>query len=137
MKDAVIDFAEFEAEVAKAVSQRARRFPKIPMGKVVRQGDIYIVRVPDDHPHGGIRESHQLAFGTSKGSRHMADRNFVCYEGTALPKGAMAGTFLGPCIQTDCEATIEHPEHAWAIIPAGTYQILHQTDLQTRQRALD
>jgi len=137
MKEAVIDFAKFEQEVAQTISHRERRFKSIPVGKCVRQGDIYIVRVKDNHPHGGIRESHQLAFGTSKGSRHIADRNFVVYEGTTLPKGVAAGTFLGPCIQTDCEATIEHPEHAWAIIPAGTYQILHQTDLQTRQRALD
>lgn len=137
MKSATIDFAKYSEEVAASAVHRTREIAEFPIGKHIRQGDVYIVRVKDDHPHGGIRESHQLAFGNSKGSRHMADSNFICYEGTQLPPKVTEGTFLGPCIQTDVRATITHPEHCHFVIPAGTYQICHQTDLQTRLRAQD
>jgi len=130
-------FANLEQEIKDLTKDCVRHFPLFPIGKKCRQGDIYIHRVEDNHPHGGIQESHQLAFGSSRGSRHIADESFIVYKGTTLPGKVAPGTFLGPCITTETGGMIKHPEHGWCEIPAGTYQVTHQTDLKTRQRALD
>ena len=130
-------FTEVKNEIEQVTDHRTRTIETMEIGQCVRQGDIYITKVKDDHKHGGIVEDHQLAMGTSKGSRHVADRNFIVFKGNTLPEGVMEGTFLGPCIQTDVRAEIQHPEHSWVSLPAGTYQVTHQTDLKTRQRALD
>ena len=107
-----------------------------PVGKIVRQGDIYIHAVPADHAHGAFREDKQLAQGVSQGSRHIAHCDKI-YEGTTLPKGIANGTFLGPMIMSDVEIRIGHPQHADVIIPAGCYQITHQMDARTLQRVAD
>lgn len=137
MKNTVDIFSNLETEIAKMTDSRTRRISEARLGCPIRQGDIYIHPVASNHPRGGILESHQLAVGTSKGSRHMADENFTVYRGTTLPDYVAPGTFLGPLIVTDRISTITHPEHPWVELPAGTYQITHQTDLRTRQRAKD
>jgi len=109
---------------------------KFPVGKIVRQGDIYIHAVPVDHAHGAFREDKQLAQGVSQGSHHIAHCDKV-YEGTTLPKGIANGTFLGPMIMSDVEIRIGHPQHADVIIPPGCYQITHQMDARTLQRVTD
>lgn len=130
-------FAEVKEEVARVTDTRVREVESMKIGDVVRQGDIYITRVAKNHKHGGLTENRQLAMGNSKGSRHMADENFTIFKGTTLPAGFMDGTFLGPFIETEVRANIMHPEHSWVSLPAGCYQITHQTDLKTRQRVLD
>lgn len=114
-----------------------RVIAEFPIGKIARQGDIYICRVADDHVHGGPLESRQLAQGTSKGSRHIAEMPATVYEGTTAPPQAIATPFLGPCVQSDVEFRISHPEHSDVIVPAGTYQITHQMDARTLRRVQD
>lgn len=130
-------FTEVKSEIAQVTDARVRHIEEMKIGQIVRQGDIYITMVDESHAHGGICESHQLAMGTSKGSRHMADQNFMVHKGTKLPEGFLEGTFIGPFIKSEVRAQITHPEHSWVSLPAGCYQVTHQTDLKTRQRALD
>ena len=125
-----------ETQAKDRMVTKDRVVSKFPVGKIVRQGDIYIHSVSADHPHGAPREDKQLAQGVSQGSRHIAQCEKV-YEGTTLPKGIANGTFLGPFITADVEIRIAHPQHADVIIPPGCYQITHQMDARTLQRVAD
>lgn len=117
--------------------KRPRKIKHIKVGQYGRQGDILIHRVPDNHAHGELAKTNQLAIGITQGSRHMACGKMRVYEGTALPPTCALGTFLGPCIVAEEEFWIEHPEHAWHYYPAGVYQVTHQTDVRTRERMRD
>ena len=132
-----IESIEAKATTMKVNTDRVIPAGAFAIGKHVRQGDIYIVRVADDHAHGGPIENRQLAQGTSKGSRHIAEPPATVYEGTTQPAKAMGTVFLGPCVQSDAEFRISHPEHSDVIVPAGTYQIVHQMDARTQKRVQD
>ena len=109
----------------------------IEIGQIVRQGDIYINRVDDNHTHGYELSTKQLAEGTTNGSRHIVENHVICYLGTTRPEYYNEKAFLGPCIKSDKEFIISHPEHANVKLPAGTYQITHQLDARTLQRVRD
>lgn len=120
---------------AKAVPE-VRRIEKIGMEKVVRQGDIYIHRVPASHARGKAT-GRQLALGNTQGSRHVAEAPSKVFVGTTLPIGCQPRTFLGPLVESDERFTVTHPEHAHVSLPAGTYQVTHQMDARTLARVAD
>lgn len=109
------------------------------IGQVVRQGDIYIHCVAENHLRGKLVQSRQLAIGNTQGSRHMVADEIEVYEGTTLPPGCGANTFLGPCfvVRRRLDDTVTHPEHAWASLPERTYQVTHQMDARTGKRVKD
>jgi len=122
---------------ADANSDDVRFIKKMEIGQVWRQGDIYGILVPDDHPHGKLLESNKLAVGNSKGARHTAESKAKCYEGTTLPDFCKETAFLGPCVVSEERFTVFHEEHSDICTVKGTYQILHQADYQTQQRVQD
>jgi len=109
---------------------------KITIGQAVRQGDIYLHRVEDDHPRGDESENKQLAVGATRGSRHLAV-GANCFEPQAVPSWVDANQPLGPLIVAQDSFTVTHPEHAHCELPRGTYQVTHQMDPRTRQRVED
>lgn len=121
---------------AESASQDVRDIKDMAIGAVVRQGDIYIHRVPSSHPHGPEVKSRQLAEGSTMNSRHMAESPAKVYEGTTAPKDCNT-VLLGPCVESDKPFTVSHPEHAHINLPAGIYQITHQMDARTLQRVRD
>lgn len=117
---------------------KPRYFPIMKVGEIVRQGDIYIHRVDDNHEHGAELESRQLAQGFSQGSRHVAEAPSKVFEGTTKPPSSTSqNPFLGPLIKSDVEFTITHPQHAHVTLGAGTYQVTHQMDVRTLMRVRD
>lgn len=104
------------------------------VGHVVRQGDIYIHGVKESHAHGKAC-GNQLAQGTSKGSRHVAE-GAECFSGEKVPEWCEIA-LLGPFIKALKSFTITHPEHADVCLPAGSYQITHQMDARTLERVRD
>ncbi len=126
-------------EKAKEIKvEGLRKTLNMKIGQVDRQGDIYIHRVEDNHPHGDELKTKQLAIGESQGSRHIAGAKFKVYQGTSHPKWVDNKHFLGPCIVLDEGfEMITHPEHANFALSAGTYQITHQMDLRTQTRVRD
>jgi hypothetical protein len=116
---------------------RTRVVDSLPIGKAVRQGDIYIHAVEKTHPHGKVASSSQLAQGNSRGSSHFAEAPAMVFEGTTLPAACAAKTFMGPYIESSQPFTISHPEHAHVTLGAGCYQITHQMDARTLQRVKD
>ena len=108
----------------------------IQVGQVVRQGDIYIHRVADDHPRGKP-VGPKLAMGDLMNARHIAEAPAECFEGVKLPHYCAAGTFMGPVIVSSAEFTVAHPEHAAIRLGAGCYQVTHQMDARTLERVKD
>lgn len=129
-------YTKLEAEAAEKAVAEVRKISAIEVGKVVRQGDVYIHRVADNHPHGELAKNHQLAEGETQGSRHIASENAQVYVGTKAPEWAERA-FLGPLIKSETAFLVTHPEHAHVQLPAGTYQITHQMDARTLERVRD
>lgn len=130
--------ARIEREARVKASVEVRRVPSIQIRQAVRQGDIYLHRVPLGHSRSArLIDSGQLAEGQTQGSRHVAAAPARCFEGTNLPEGCAAGTFLGPCIISNAPFTVTHPEHAHIELPAGVYQVTHQMDARTLERVRD
>lgn len=137
VKNAVEAHEEIERLAKTNTVQDVRRVLEIKVGKVVRQGDIYIHRVKTTHKRGKPTPNHQLALGNTQGSRHVAGLEARCFEGTTTPEWCDSRTFLGPVVESDEPFTITHPEHAHVELPAGTYQITHQMDARTLERVRD
>ena len=128
-----IEAIQFHAATAKNDRRVVR---SIPIGRGVRQGDIYIWRVEDDHPRGSLLASNQLAVGESTGSRHMAE-GAECYEGVKVPEWVDNSIPLGPVVVAKTTWKNTHIEHADYELPEGTYQVCHQLDVRTMRRVQD
>lgn len=145
MEAKVQDAVSAHAEIARLATANAkpeiRRIEKISVGKVVRQGDIYIHCVEASHASGRLTRNRQLAIGNTQGSRHVVDidegDSVLVYEGTALPAWCGPRTFLGPLLESDERFVITHPEHAHVSLPKGRYQVTHQVDIRTMDRVRD
>lgn len=118
----VIDVMKtIRADAEKIHSDRTQQFPEAASpGDKWRQGDIYI-ELLDAVPtsFSPAKCERQLAPGTSKGSRHILDREvemFVAPHADAL---------TGPVFKT-AGATVTHPEHGDVELPAGIYRITYQ-----------
>jgi hypothetical protein len=131
-------------EAAKVVGKRTKETCEI--GKGIRQGDLYIIRINDVGPTKikGLEEAvnpanctslggDQLAMGTTMGSRH------TIREGQASfwtdPRNA--NPVFGGCVKSAGRWDLEHPEHDDWNMPEGTYGVFYQLDWQTKQRVRD
>jgi hypothetical protein len=135
--DAATAYAHVEAEGKAKAKQEVRRLVCMEIGQVVRQGDIYIHRVADDHARGPKAKTRQLAIGSTQGSRHIAEAPAEVYEGTTRPEWCAENTFLGPVVVCPEPCTVTHPEHAHVRLPKGTFQITHQMDAASMRRVQD
>jgi hypothetical protein len=125
--------------------QRVRVTRRIEIGHCVQQGDVYVFRVPDDHPRGGQIGAGlvQVALGTGNGARHVADGAVKVFAGMALPEGVKspmevdAQEITGPVIVASAPWSLTHPEHPHHKLPAGVYQVIYQFDRRTMRRVVD
>ena len=119
-------------EAAKAIEEinrsatmhtNERRMARtMPPGKHLRQGDVYIIALAREPTHGKVTTDRQLAEGTTKGSRHIAEGELTLYE----PSGG--DRLAGPVIHARERWNLAHPEHADFSIPSGWYQCRFQRD---------
>lgn len=119
---------------------RVQSVPIMKVGQAYRQGDLYIFRVADDHPVGEKLDRRQLAEGESIGARHVLLGDFTMYRGTTPPPNVNsihARVCLGHAFDVTGECTNAHPEHSHFVLPKGRYQVWHQVDLRTLDRAAD
>lgn len=110
-----------------------------PIGKAVRQGDVYLHRVDMKHPIGEGLNIRQIADGTSIGSRHILLGDVKVYQGIKLPSYVNDRWPLGYTFDVGQEgATVTHPEHAHIdICVKGRYVVTHQMDMQTMRKVSD
>jgi len=114
----------------------------LAVGDVMRQGDVYLIRVPNDWPRGKARTDRQLAPGSTQGSRHVAEEPFGVFDGVKLPDWFTAKGFApGPVIVLAPgvgDGLVSHPEHLYSRHAADTtWQTSYQQDAATRQRVMD
>lgn len=75
------------------------------------------------------RADHQLALGTSTGSRHVLEPN-----GERKLWNFKQGTpILGPVFEIAQRGVITHPEHAHVDIPSGVCAVIYQTDVASEE----
>lgn len=133
----------------KSPDRDIRFVREIAVGQHVRQGDVYLLRVAKRPAcFATATTNRQLAPGTSKGSRHVAEGDaaklFTASERDArsalahLP-GVKGGDRLlvGECIEAGDRFTVSHPEHAHHSLPTGCYIVLFQLDPRSMRRVED
>lgn len=122
---------------------RIYRSDEVAVGAVIHQGDVYLHRVADDHPHGKVLGTRKLAIGQGEGSNHMAEGEDVeVFAGTSLPPtmkvpSAVAALLIGPVVVARESWRNSHTTHADHVLPAGTYQVTYQLDMLTQTRVQD
>ena len=118
------DFAKSKAD------SKVRVVPSIPIGKSIRQGDVYLTRIKSLPKDFVETDNMQLAPGTTQGSRHIM-------VNAKVYKNPKARNTEGPIVVAKERCLLEHPEHAHFDLPAGTYQVTYQLDYATQQRVND
>lgn len=128
-------------EATKAYQQVARDFERIDNSKPVFanlmsagdttvQGDVHITLLDAEIAGGTLAKSRQLAPGTTQGSRHFATGDCDVLNvpkdqaiealNRLIPETRGLQLFVGPMIRAIGDVTVEHPEHAWQTLPAGS-----------------
>jgi hypothetical protein len=125
--------ADLERQAAEKNTQEMRVIENIPMGKAIRQGDVYLRRI-EKVPSEAIHSTNdlQLAPGNTKGSRHILQqssslRMFINPNET--------NALQGPIIVSDEKVVLTHPEHAHFTLPAGIYSTTYQRDFAQEEIA--
>jgi hypothetical protein len=144
-----IETIHAHASTKKAKEYRIVR--EFPVGKAVRQGDVYILRLPDNAKLTNATKNRQLAPGTTKGSRHIVEGEVKLFQGWTPPADLFASTakalsvsrerllemLAGPAIEANGAFRVTHPEHADFTLPKGRYGTWGQLDPKTMQRVQD
>lgn len=138
MKLTTVEYNQLVEKSKKVAVPGLRQALTMKIGQVVRQGDIYIHKVKDSHPHGERLKNHQLAQGLTMGSRHIADETIEVYEGVKLPEWVARNHFLGPLLVCKkATSLISHPEHSNIALGEGCFQVTMQMDIRTMKRVQD
>ena len=123
---------------AKQKNTKEMRFAKAHVvGKVIRQGDVYIHMVDSNFKVGDEINTKQIVDGNSIGSQHVLDGDVVVYEGKKLPEWVDGRWPLGKAFDVQNRCIVTHPEHAHVNLPRGRYVVTHQIDMRTRQKIND
>lgn len=112
-------------------TQEVYEVRQMPIGHITRQGDIYIRRVADDFPHGKPRADKQLALGSTKGARHMAEGDVQLFDPDTDDRLA------GPIVVAPKGWHNSHPEHSHYVFSPGTYETGRQLDTRTKRAVSD
>ncbi len=127
-------------EINSKLRKRVRVVTNMKENQVIRQGDIYIVNVDEDHKVGEKVTNRQLVDGVSVGSRHvLVGDDIEVYEGVALPYFYINDYPISYAFRLNKgAAVITHPEHDHIRIECpGLYQVTQQMDSRTRRAVQD
>jgi hypothetical protein len=122
----------------------------VSKGDVVRQGDLYLVALPELPVSRTKTCERQLAPGSTQGSRHVLEGEcevFSVNPNDVLPliaaalapaKTELYAELVGPVFRTLGETTVTHPEHGDRVLPAGEcfaviYQRQHAEEVRRTQ----
>lgn len=147
----VMESIEHIEKGAESNVQEVREMKTWPVDRVVRQGDVYFLRVADNWKHGKATKNRQIVDGTSQGSRHIVEAGPTLHAPNGAPDWLFAETakklgvsqeklvkaLMGPSIKASKAFKITHPEHAHIEAPCGSYITWSQMDARTLQRVRD
>ena len=147
-------------QAVKRVLSSAQKRPelrdcrRLPYGRLVRQGDVYIGRVDTFTEFAALMtkfirarnsaalmtapakwvptDNRQLAPGHTKGSRHIVG---IGECKIYAPDGG--GFLVGPRIEADGTWELNHPEHAAYLFGRGCHFVSYQLDARTLRRVQD
>jgi hypothetical protein len=122
-----LDRVQTSARQGLSPETRIVREDMIPYGKVIRQGDVYLRRLPiDEHVrHAGPAKTRQLAPGTSTGSRHVVTED----RGAQVLDRQDPGPLDGPLVLAPSGFYLSHPKHADIDCRApGCYEVTFPVD---------
>lgn len=126
-----------------------KRFASMRIGDRVRQGDVYLIRVPNEHPKGKAWGSRQVAVGNTIGSRHIAVGDVEVFAGNPNAIAKLFPGFnseqlqacCGPVVVAKSTWALEHPEHPHHEMAqdcdVATYQVTYQWDSRAMQAVRD
>lgn len=114
--------------------KHVRVIDQIEIGQAIRQGDIYLIRIPKkpkEYTAQRARMTDNLAPGVTEGSRHTINLGAKC---EVFDNPSNTDPLLGPVVVAGDEFSLLHPEHAHFKLPAGTYQCRFQQDWDAEER---
>lgn len=133
-------------EIRESAMQRTvdvskpERVGALSPGDVVRQGDLYLIKLEDDY-RGEIKDAQterQLAPGTTQGARHILEGDVTIWKTFPQSLSGIPVELQGPSFHCNGECSVTHPEHGNKILPAGsswttTYQRVHAEEVRRTQ----
>ena len=127
------DAIQSEADSRSETSADTRNISKMSIGEWFRQGDVYVEksRKADLTEYTKATTDLQVAFGTTKGSRHILRDNPTLKVFLKETPGPLDG----PMFTSTQPIVLEHPEHANFAFPAGTYVVELQQDFAKEEIA--
>lgn len=132
-------------DIAEEIKNNAPADVALEIGDVLRQGDLYVVRVHSLPQQRRRRGNRQLADGDTQGSRHVLRGKCGLFD---VDSEDVAGLLrkadrrfevrdyqVGPAFETAGPATIEHPEHGHRTLSEpGCYLTVFQRSLTVDER---
>jgi len=114
-------------ENARKSMSNARVVRDIPVGKKVRQGDIYLERISELPKSLGELQRHgRLVDGNTQGASHVVSPLPVGFK--LFAPVSDSNPLVGPVISSSERFTVTHQEHGHFSLPAGCYQVRYQRD---------
>ena len=126
-KEAFIQRLQELAEVKKSSTEinhnTTRVVKNIPIGKGIRQGDVYLKRVEKIPPEYSVHTMDlKIAKGDTKGSRHILEDA----PGLRVYRKSSPGPLEGPAFTSVTDIHLTHPEHPGFYIQSGSYVSYYQ-----------
>lgn len=132
-------------ELAEQIRSDAPREVSLGKQDVIRQGDIYIARIPNLPAKMTARKNRQLADGNTQGSRHVLNGDAELYDpdidgmkevlAKAYPQLDVQDYQIGPAFETHGPVTVDHPEHGnRTLTEPGCYAVVFQRSLTADMR---
>lgn len=132
-------------ELSHQIKSDASRSLAMGRRDVLRQGDIYILKLPTIPAKATPRTNRQLADGNTQGSRHVLKGKVELYDaepGDVLamvreeyPEVDLRDYQIGPVFRTAGGSVVEHPEHGnRELSEPGCYGVVFQRSLDADGR---
>lgn len=111
------------------------------MLELFAQGDLLVERVPDVTPSGrtiapGPDGAVVLLEGEHTGHRHAIYDNVTMFRDDTLAQDIPSGLYVGHVKIEGATAFVQHQEHTALSLPAGTYRIRRQRELEPQDVSL-
>lgn len=105
------------------------------MLELYAQGDLLIERVPDLAPSGtpiapGADGAMVLLEGEQTGHRHAIFDRVAMFRDDSLAHDVPTGLYVGHVKVEAATALVQHDEHTALTLPAGTYRVRRQRELE-------